>query len=110
MFIPSISLHLLFFTKMSSTGWFARVPHIRVRRRPSSTSNTNHGVGEPFVQLNFLDALAAHWKLTNEYLCSLEPDSGLGVRLTNCHIQVDVSHPSPSHKQECPGRNQGEYR
>ena len=56
MFIPSISLHLLFFTKMSSTGWLARVPHIR--RRPSSTSNTNHGVGEPFIQLNFLDALA----------------------------------------------------
>ena len=78
-----------------STGWLARVPHIR--RRPSSTSNTNHGVGEPFVQLL--------WFLG----CTLETYQWVSSQPWAWRwTQVYVSY--PSHKQECPSRNQGEYK
>ena len=99
-----LSLVLFFLQKTSSTGRLVQ----QIRRRPGSASTTNHGVSLLFVQLKFLDAFAgcpAHWRLTNEYLHGLEPDSGLGVWLINL---ICVSH--PSHEQECPGRNQGKYK
>ena len=76
MFIPSISLYILFFTK-NFVDW-----EVGAADPEGSQQRQYHGVSLLFVQLKFLDALAgcpAHWRLTNEYLHGLEPDGGLGV-------------------------------
>ena len=74
MFIPSISLLILFYKKFVDREVGAA--------DPEEAQHTHHGVGVPLVQLNFLDALAgcpAHWRLANVYPHSLKPDCGLGV-------------------------------
>lgn len=73
----------------------------QIRRRSSSASTTHHGIGVPFVELDFLDAFAgcpAHRRLANVYLHSLDGGVRRGehatFRATGADILICLSHPS----------------